>query len=158
MQKHDDEKFYFIPPLGRHYTDIWSEDEIPAMSRSHSPATSAASSRQGSHDHLRYLSSYDQITDDHLFKDDISCGNLTERLLSSLVADEITGNGNITIASEDDEDMYSILPNEPVGKHYSRSIDEISSIPPDDIAQFEERLKSELRYAGLFGEDDVKLV
>ncbi|CAO3640733.1 unnamed protein product [Mucor hiemalis] len=155
LEKHDDEKFYFIPPLGRHYTDIWSEDEIPAMSRSHSPATSAASSRQGSHDHLRYLSSYDQITDDHLFKDDISCGNLTERLLSSLVADEITGNGNIAIASEDDEDMYSILPNEQVGKHYSRSIDEISSIPPDDIAQFEERLKSELRYAGLFGEDDV---
>lgn len=164
----DDEKFYYIPPLGRHYTEVWSEDELPpAMSRSHSPATSAASSRQGSHDHLRYLSSYDQITDDHLFKDDISCGNLTERLLSSLVADEMTGNDNIiAIANEDDEDTYSILPNsssssssEPVGKqqHYSRSIDEISSIPPDDIAQFEERLKSELRYAGLFGEDDVKI-
>jgi hypothetical protein len=34
----------------------------------------------------------------------------------------------------------------------------LSNIPPDDITQFEERLKSELRYAGLFGEDDVSVV
>lgn len=129
IEKHNDEKPYIIPPLGRHYTDIWSEDELPAMSRSHSPATSSSS-----HDHLRYI---DQITDDHLFKDDITCGNLTERLLSSLVADD-----NITIAEEDDD----IFNYDPVGKQYT---------PHDDIVQFEERLKSELRYAGLFGEDDV---
>jgi hypothetical protein len=120
------------------------------MSRSHSPSTSA-SSRQGSHDHLRYLSSYDQITDDHLFKDDISCGNLTERLLSSLVPDE----DNIAIAnSEDEDDIFNY--NDPVGKHHYNHREEMSSILPDDIAQFEERLKSELRYAGLFGEDDVR--
>ncbi|KAI7889177.1 histone acetyltransferases subunit 3-domain-containing protein [Mucor mucedo] len=129
ISKENEEKPYIIPPLGRHYTDIWSEDELPAMSRSHSPATSSSS-----HDHLRYV---DQITDDHLYKDDITCGNLTERLLSSLVADD-----NITIAEEDDD----IFNYDPVGKHYT---------PHDDIAQFEERLKSELRYAGLFGEDDV---
>ncbi|KAI8093981.1 histone acetyltransferases subunit 3-domain-containing protein [Thamnidium elegans] len=126
IEKHHDEKPYIIPPLGRHYTDVWSEDELPAMSRSHSPATSSSS-----HDNLRYV---DQITDDHLFKDDITCGNLTERLLSSLVPDD-----NITIV-EDEDDVYNY---DPVGKPYH------------DIAQFEERLKSELRYAGLFGEDDM---
>ncbi|GAA5796595.1 hypothetical protein HPULCUR_001968 [Helicostylum pulchrum] len=126
IEKHHDEKPYIIPPLGRHYTDVWSEDELPAMSRSHSPATSSSS-----HENLRYV---DQITDDHLFKDDITCGNLTERLLSSLVPDD-----NITIV-EDEDDVYNY---DPVGKPYH------------DIAQFEERLKSELRYAGLFGEDDM---
>ncbi|CEP17163.1 hypothetical protein [Parasitella parasitica] len=147
LAKEDDEKFYSIPPLGRHYTDVWSEDDIPAMSRSHSPMSS--SSRQGSHDHVKYL--IHPLTDEHLFKADISCGKLTERLLSSLVADD-----GIVIHDEDD-DQDDILPTELFTKDYNhiRSIEEMPSIPPDDIAIFEERLKSELRYAGLFGEDDV---
>ncbi|KAI9342154.1 histone acetyltransferases subunit 3-domain-containing protein [Pilaira anomala] len=128
IEKEQDEKPYIIPPLGRHYTDVWSEDELPAMSRSHSPATSSSS-----HDNLRYV---DQITEDHLYKDDITCGNLTERLLSSLVPDD-----NITIVEDEDDIYYNY---DPVGKP-----------PYHDIAQFEERLKSELRYAGLFGEDDM---
>ncbi|KAI8644755.1 histone acetyltransferases subunit 3-domain-containing protein [Parasitella parasitica] len=149
LAKDDDEKFYSIPPLGRHYTDVWSEDDIPAMSRSHSPMSS--SSRQDSHDHVKYLSH--PLTDDHLFKADISCGKLTERLLSSLVADD-----GIVIHEEDD-DQDDILSTELFAPtkdyNYSRSIEEMLSKPPDDIAVFEERLKDELRYAGLFGEDDV---
>ncbi|KAL9547089.1 hypothetical protein MBANPS3_006337 [Mucor bainieri] len=149
LPKEDDDKFYTIPPLGRHYTDVWSEDDIPAMSRSHSPMSS--SSRQGSHDHVKYLTH--PLTDDHLFKGDISCGRLTERLLSSLVADE----GIMIHDEEDDQDdvISSELPNTNKDYHHSRSIEEVSSSPPDDIALFEERLKTELRYAGLFGEDDV---
>lgn len=149
LPKDDDDKFYTIPQLGRHYTDVWSEDDIPAMSRSHSPMSS--SSRQGSHDHVKYLTH--PLTDDHLFKADISCGQLTERLLSSLVADD-----GITIHDEED-DQEDMLTNEMFtttkGYIHNRSIEEMSSVPPDDIAIFEERLKSELRYAGLFGEDDV---
>ncbi|CAO3626984.1 unnamed protein product [Mucor fragilis] len=149
LPKEDDDKFYTIPPLGRHYTDVWSEDDIPAMSRSHSPMSS--SSRQSSHDHVKYLTH--PLTDDHLFKGDISCGRLTERLLSSLVTDE-----GIMIYDEDD-DPDDVLSNDLLNTtkdyHHKRSIEEMSSIPPDDIALFEERLKTELRYAGLFGEDDV---
>ncbi|KAF1797594.1 histone acetyltransferases subunit 3-domain-containing protein [Mucor lusitanicus] len=152
LPKEDDDKFYTIPPLGRHYTDVWSEDDsIPAMSRSHSPMSS--SSRQGSYDHLKYLTH--PLTDDHLFKGDISCGRLTERLLSSLVADE----GIMIHDDEDDQD--DVISNEMLNNmaskdyHHNRSIEEMSSVPPDDIALFEERLKTELRYAGLFGEDDV---
>ncbi|KAL7320010.1 Transcriptional regulator [Mucor circinelloides] len=149
MPKEDDDKFYTIPPLGRHYTDVWSEDDIPAMSRSHSPMSS--SSRQGSYDHVKYLTH--PLTDDHLFKGDISCGKLTERLLSSLVADE----GIMIHDEEDDQDdiLSDDLLNTTKDYHHNRSIEEMSSIPPDDIALFEERLKTELRYAGLFGEDDV---
>ncbi|GAN09255.1 hypothetical protein MAM1_0254d08780 [Mucor ambiguus] len=149
LPKEDDDKFYAIPPLGRYYADVWSEDEVPAMSRSHSPMSS--SSRQGSHDHVKYLTH--PLTDDHLFKGDISCGRLTERLLSSLVADE----GIMIHDDEDDQDdaISNELLNTTKDYHYNRSIEEMSSIPPEDIALFEERLKTELRYAGLFGEDDV---
>jgi hypothetical protein len=149
LAKEEDQTPYTIPPLGRHYTDVWSEDDLPGMSRS--PTSSETSSRQGSHDHLKYLGSSDRLTDDHLFKDDISCGHLTERLLSSLVADST----QIDIAQEEEDEFMAsdlVLPT----KSYNRSIEEISSVLPDDIAQFEERLKRELRYAGLFGEDDVK--
>lgn len=148
LAKEDDQTLYTIPPLGRHYTDIWSEDDLPGMSRS--PTVSETSSRQGSHDHLKYLGSNSRLTDDHLFKDDISCGQLTERLLSSLVAD----NTEIDIAHEEDDDYLVndiLLPT----KSYNRSIEEMPSVLPDDIAEFEERLKRELRYTGLFGEDDA---
>lgn len=116
----------------------------------------SSSSRQGSYDHLKYLTH--PLTDDHLFKGDISCGRLTERLLSSLVADE----GIMIHDDEDDQD--DVISNEMLNNmaskdyHHNRSIEEMSSVPPDDIALFEERLKTELRYAGLFGEDDVSLI
>jgi hypothetical protein len=103
------------------------------MSRSHSPATSVSSSRQGSHDHLRYND------------EEFSHGSLTERLLSSLIQDDT----KVTIANDDDDDL-SIPFNDNIDK-----VEELSDYSIEDVIQFEERLKRELRYAGLFGENDV---
>ncbi|KAI8886072.1 hypothetical protein K501DRAFT_244821 [Backusella circina FSU 941] len=138
LEKTDADKYYSIPPLGRYYSDVWSEDEpIPAMSRSHSPATSVSSSRQGSHDHLRYSD------------DEFSYGSLTERLLSSLMQDE----SKVTIAHDDDDDDDFSIP----FTEGSDKVEKASDFLIEDVIQFEERLKRELRYAGLFGENDVDL-
>lgn len=153
LKKPDDDKYHIIPPLGRHYSEVWSEDEqLPSMSRSHSPAASSisAGSRQGSHDHLftKYM-----YADDLLYREDVRCGNLTERLLSSLLCDRM--NTKVSILEEDEEDIFNIT--DTVGKNLLdsciRSLEDVAH--EDNDAHFEERLKSELRYAGLFGEEDI---
>ncbi|CAO3658335.1 unnamed protein product [Rhizopus stolonifer] len=132
LEKPEDDTSYIIPSLGRHYSEVWSEDDlnsIPGMSLS--PSTSV-SSRQGSHDHIRYSN---QITDDQLMKEEMSCGALTERLLSSLIPDK---HDNDLV--DDQEEEYD---------HFSF---------PDqlNVNEFEERLMTELRYVGLFTEDDLE--
>lgn len=156
MQKPDDERAYHIPPLGRCYTEIWAEEDLSTSNRGPlSPATTATTSTTSE---LRYLSSYDQITEEHLYKDDISCGNLTERLLSSLVTEEPQqGQDMVAIYEEDEDDVFEFPAAAPPQQQQREYVGKpmLSNVPPDDITQFEERLKSELRYAGLFGEDDV---
>ncbi|CEG72147.1 hypothetical protein RMATCC62417_07755 [Rhizopus microsporus] len=131
LEKPDDETAYIIPPLGRHYTEVWSEDDsisIPGLNLS--PSTSC-SSRQGSYDNIKYSN---QITEDHLLKEDISCGALTERLLSSLIPDK-ESNETDEDNDEDDDDYL----------HQGQL----------DANDFEDRLMTELRYVGLFADDDV---
>ncbi|KAG1463879.1 hypothetical protein G6F46_002587 [Rhizopus delemar] len=132
LEKPDDETSHIIPPLGRHYTETWSEDDsisIPGMSLS--PSTSS-SSRQGSHDHVKYSS---KITEDQLLKEEVSCGALTERLLSSLIPDK-----DNDIAAEDQDE----------------ECDRLDFQEELNVGDFEERLMTELRYVGLFAEDDIE--
>jgi hypothetical protein len=97
-----------------------------------SPSTSS-SSRQGSHDHVKYSS---KITEDQLLKEEVSCGALTERLLSSLIPDK----DNDIVAEDQDEEC-----------------DRLDFQEELNVGDFEERLMTELRYVGLFAEDDVRL-
>lgn len=139
LPKEDDEKSYVIPPLGKHYLDVWGEDElVPAMTQSSSHSSSSSSSSINS-----YLLINHPITNEDLLKQDISCGGLTERLLSSLLVDE----HQQTKDDEDEDD--DIVDSEDIIA--DRSEEDLS----EDLIQFEERLKRELRYVGLFGEDDV---
>ena len=69
-------------------------------------------------------------------KEDISCGALTERLLSSLIPDKEINE----IEEDNDEDNDDYL-------HQGQL----------DANDFEDRLMTELRYGGLFADDDVRL-
>ncbi|KAI7861651.1 histone acetyltransferases subunit 3-domain-containing protein [Spinellus fusiger] len=155
---------YLVPALGRHYQELWAEEEhplVPPLSRSHSPGpvSSNASSRQGSHDHLnettsappeqlKYLADQCSITDDHLHTQDLSCGSLTERLLSSLIREEIVD--CVYDLQDNDEDPLVGL-----DLQSGKTVLEMSPYPPPDIVHFEERLRRELRYAGLLGDEDI---
>ncbi|KAF7728683.1 Transcriptional regulator [Apophysomyces ossiformis] len=161
LEKGDNVNPFLIPPLGRHYLDVWADEDrhLPALSRPHSPAgaSSTTSSRQSSHDHLsnnegqerlKYIGSQ-HLTDDHLYAEDLSCGSLTERLLSCLVREDVV---NIAELTEGD-DPIEVKP-EPENQA-GKTIVEMTFSPPDEIVEFEERLKRELRYAGLLGDDDI---
>ncbi|KAI9279990.1 hypothetical protein BY458DRAFT_431168 [Sporodiniella umbellata] len=132
LEKPDDETSYIIPPLGKHYTEAWTEDDLISMpGMSLSPSTSS-SSRQGSHDHVKYSN---HIIEDQLTKEETGCGTLTERLLSSLIPDK---HSNDLMEDQEEELDHFSFPNQ---------------LNTND---FEERLMSELRYVGLFSEDDVR--
>ncbi|CAO3647775.1 unnamed protein product [Cunninghamella blakesleeana] len=187
LQKGDDTKPYLVPPLGQPYLEVWAEEDrgLPS-SRPQSPVPNSSSSTPSRHDSsndingtttngqstnnnnnsmshinekLKYFSSKDTLTDDHLMTEELSGGTLTERLLSSLVAEDLgvsESDLESYVSSSHDNDNEDIDMNESNNNNSGgRAVVELSSKPPTEIVDFEERLKRELRYAGLFGDDDV---
>ncbi|KAI8149614.1 histone acetyltransferases subunit 3-domain-containing protein [Fennellomyces sp. T-0311] len=173
LEKGDDVKPYLIPPLGRPYEETWKEEEnatVPARGRSHSPATTR---REGSVDpsfdatsssipapseprSAHYLKPGEAMSDDYLLTDDLSCGSLAERLLSSLVIEDVVDIADIkSLATDEDDDMMDVDSVSSNDSMAGRTVVDLSNNPPEEIVDFEERLKRELRYAGLFGDDDV---
>lgn len=182
-------KPFLIPPLGQHYLETWANEEAnvvpPTTSsqtrgRSNSPAPNnnnrissdpdismtgngASSSSETLPPHpperVRYLKQGEALTDDYLLTDDLSCGSLTERLLSSLVLEDLVDVSDIkamAAASEEEDEEDDPMDTDSVSSYSGgRTITELAPDPPEDIVDFEERLKRELRYAGLFTDDDV---
>lgn len=185
LVKGDNGKPYLIPPLGPFYLDQWAEEDqalgISSHTRSPSSNNNNISSRQGSVDptsqaannsnnKLKYVQH--DITDDILLQNDISCGSLTERLISSLLAEDLIDpseavkieqqHSDDLVGDEENNDPMSDVEipsynNKQQGKqqHYGKTIVELASDPTEEIVGFEERLKRELQYAGLFGEEEV---
>ncbi|KAI7880414.1 hypothetical protein K492DRAFT_147147 [Lichtheimia hyalospora FSU 10163] len=180
LEKGDDVKPFLIPPLGQHYLETWANEEanvVPPNSthtrgRSNSPAPNnripdpdismtgngaSSSSETLPPERVRYLKQGEAMTDDYLLTDDLSCGSLTERLLSSLVLEDLVDVSEIkAMASEEEEEDDDPMDTDSVSSYSGgRTITELAPGPPDDIIDFEERLKRELRYAGLFTDDDI---
>lgn len=154
LEKADNSKPYLIPPLGNYYAEQWTEEDQALGFGMHTRTPS----RNNSIDHhhkLKYLQH--EMTDENLLQDDIGSGSLTERLLSSLVAEDLLDPSEAIENQSDDEDQMSDIDttNLKQPKHHGRTIVELSSDPTDEIVSFEERLRRELRYAGLFADDDV---
>lgn len=160
LEKADNSKPYLIPPLGHYYAEQWAEEDQALGFGIHTRTPS----RQGSVDHHPKLKYLYEITDENLLQDDVSSGSLTERLLSSLVAEDLLDPSQLNTASksqsDDDEDDQSNQLEDQIKqeKHHGRTIVELSSDPTDEIVSFEERLRRELRYAGLFADDDVSCI
>ncbi|KAF7721188.1 Transcriptional regulator, partial [Apophysomyces ossiformis] len=158
MSKGDSTQPYVIPPLGCYYEEVWAEED-----RNLPPGHRPSSSRQSSYDHaahsadrVKYLGSNVPLTDDYLLSEDLSCGRLTERLLSSLVPEAAIGPlDRSTDEGESDEITSLDTMVDTENDFEGRTIVELSNAPPGGIVEFEERLKRELRYSGLFGEDEV---
>lgn len=155
LEKADNSKPYLIPPLGNYYAEQWAEEDRALGFGSHSRAPSRQNSVDHPHPKLKYLQH--DLTDENLLQDDIGSGSLTERLLSSLVAEDLLDPSEATVNQSDDEeqttDTDTTVPKQ--SSHHGRTIVELSSDPTDEIVTFEERLRRELRYAGLFADDDV---
>ncbi|KAG2212270.1 hypothetical protein INT47_001629 [Mucor saturninus] len=152
LEKADNSKPYLIPPLGHYYAEQWAEEDQALGFGMHTRTPSRQNSVDQNHHKLKYLQH--EMTDENLLQDDIGSGCLTERLLSSLVAEDLLDPSEASKNQSDDEESETDA-NTKQPKHHGRTIVELSSDPSDEIVSFEERLRRELRYAGLFADDDI---
>lgn len=151
LQKSDQGKPYLIPPLGSYYLDTWAEEDQAVGDKTF--ITSKPTPPQQQQQHLKYLKQ--PLTDQQLLKDDIGCGTLTERLISSLVQENLL-HGEPSEQTKEEEEEEEEEDDIVIDKKYNaKTVVQMSTDPADEIVGFEERLKRELRYAGLFGDEDV---
>ncbi|KAI8052410.1 histone acetyltransferases subunit 3-domain-containing protein [Syncephalis plumigaleata] len=129
-EKDDDVGPYLIPLLGRHYLQVWAEEDralIPDLERNkNDTAKSDRPLPAGGHP--------DQILSDDLLETDaISCGPLTERIISALLRNDIG------IPMDFGRDVESIRP----------------SKLHTDLISVEERLKRELMHLDLLDAEGI---
>lgn len=141
---------FLIPKLGRFYADVWAEEDSTISSKLNSPAF-----QQPLSDSYKPKGDIDELTDDTLYTEEISCGPLSSRLLSAILS---THEG----AEEDDEEDGEIkkentaekIDEDDVEEHIATQLNSTEDYKlASEISDFhsvEERLKRELKYIGIF--------
>lgn len=119
---------YMIPPLGIFSENSWASEDLTSVIPSNFSLSSIP------------YGSPDQLTDEHLFTEEISCGPLLERLLSGILKEDVLDDEKME-KDENDTDLYNSSLKLPAIKV--------------DYHNFEERLKKELKYIGILGDDDI---
>lgn len=148
---------YVIPKLGRFYADLWSEEDSSLGNKLNS-----SNYGQQSLDAYRPKGSMDNVSDDSLYTEDVSCGPLSSRLLSAILSihEEANIEGDEENGSFTSENV-SLYDEESVATQLSstNTVEDLeSTTEPNDFHSIEERLKRELKYIGIFmnlpGDDD----
>ncbi|RKP36676.1 histone acetyltransferases subunit 3-domain-containing protein, partial [Dimargaris cristalligena] len=125
---------YLTPHLGRHYTQVWAEEDQKLFPNDRPPVPPEG---KPIHDFLN----------EHLVDDEVGCGPLTDRIVNALIQDKIIE------PPEDYPDDDGADPD--LGSVKSESGLGLFSGGAVEIAGLEERLARELRYIGLLGDTDV---
>ncbi|KAF9429560.1 Transcriptional regulator [Entomortierella beljakovae] len=132
-----------IPPLGRHYLDVWAEEDRALL------PFDGFESRRSSVDlpkdpALSRNTVYNQpfeLTEENIDQDEVSCGPLTERIICSLIAEDVVEPNEI---KQDEEQETPSTSTETANQSNTRN-----------YAELEERIKRELRYIGLLGNEEI---
>lgn len=111
----------------------------------------------------RYFESPDQLTDEYVSHHDLGCGDLTERLMSSLLQENVFSADELDGFGDTDNDTSSVddnlnMAHDSIQTNGNYHTSEPSHEPTERILNFEERLRRELRYAGLLIGDDVSCI
>lgn len=144
---------YTIPKLGPLYTDVWlKEDNNQNIANLTPPPVNDPTS-------ILPKKSGKELTDSALDTEDISCGPLVSRLLSAILKDDDTiapkeelqavsslESSVSTPVSENDHMTPSSASSYGIFKKYGG----ISNTSNIDYVSFEERLKRELKYVGIY--------
>lgn len=145
---------YLIPKLGDFYVDLWGDEDAALGSKLSSPALVKPPIES-----FRPKGDFEDVNDDKLLTEDVSCGPLSSRLLSAILSiHECKGTEKDEVKEETDSDS--------VKKEDSSLVDDIFSREPaskldaqdtyktiaenNDFYSMEERLKRELKYIGIF--------
>ncbi|KAF8474262.1 histone acetyltransferases subunit 3-domain-containing protein [Kalaharituber pfeilii] len=128
---------YVMPPLGRHYSEVWAEDETQT------PASAAPAQPKNEN---QPKGGPDSIGDDVLEKDEVSLGPLMSRILAGMVVEDSANEQNGEANGEDEKNQLSssTLPGfqDPSWK--------LANNAKSNYAAFEEAMKREMRYIGLW--------
>ncbi|KAF8967994.1 Transcriptional regulator [Entomortierella lignicola] len=135
-----------IPPLGKHYLDAWTEEDRALL------PFDGFESRRSSVDIVKDTAPsrntvYNQpfeLTDENIDQDEVSCGPLTERIICSLIAEEVVDPKEIKDDDEQVEAEASLSTTPAASQSNARN-----------YAELEERIKRELRYIGLLGNEEI---
>lgn len=143
---------YIIPKLGQFYADAWAEEDNTLANKLNSPAF-----QQPSLDTYKPKGSSEDLDEDKLSTEDISCGPLSSRLLSAILSI------HETVEDTDEEDTKALASdNSNLDENIATDIKVEADFDSEtnDFHSIEERLKRELKYIGIFmnlaDEDDSK--
>lgn len=145
---------YLIPKLGDFYVDLWGEEDAALGSKLSSPALVKPPIES-----YRPKGDFEDVNDDKLLTEDVSCGPLSSRLLSAILSiheckgtkkDEIKDeNDSESVKKEESSLVEDIFSREPASKLDAQ--DTYKTIAEsNDFYSMEERLKRELKYIGIF--------
>lgn len=154
---------YLIPKLGVFYADVWAEEDAALRSKLSSPGV-----QKPPLESYKPKGNVDHLVDEKMLTEDVSCGALSNRLLSAILSvheanrfddmDKDGLGGDSGIKKEDsimDENLFS----DDVATQLDS--DDAYKVTSDvnDFYSMEERLKRELKYIGIFtnftsGDDD----
>lgn len=130
---------FLIPRLGDFYADVWAEEDATLGAKLNSPAL-----HHSQHpDVFKPRGSIENLSDDKLYTEEISCGPLSNRLLSALLSIP-EGRAHL------DDDSEAMLSDEEVATQLDTGDDYKLTTEAPDFYSVEERLKKELKYIGIF--------
>ncbi|KAL1919295.1 uncharacterized protein VTP21DRAFT_1988 [Calcarisporiella thermophila] len=150
-QTNEDGTPFLIPKLGKFYLDAWAEEQrmlVPSDKDSPNIKTDSLVTRRNKRlprgdDPASHLN--DEIL---TINDVVSCGPLMERILSSLIQEAVVDAQDILQQKQSDDEKED----EGIGAEEF----EKSRVPPrNDIVDMEERIKRELQFIGLLGDEEI---
>ncbi|KAF5210346.1 putative chromatin-remodeling complexes subunit [Clavispora lusitaniae] len=148
---------YLIPKLGPFYADVWAEEDAALRSKLSSPAAPRPPLEA-----YKAKGDFENLNDDKLLTEDISCGPLSSRLLSAVLSvheakDKIQDEGEEKMADTEQSDIKkeeadgeeNLLAEDSATQLDSGETFKVTS-EVSDYFSMEERLKRELKYIGIF--------
>lgn len=137
---------YLIPPLGKHYTERWEEED------SNLPIASTSSYASPLEPPPLLRTRPEHLTEDSLGAENVSLGPLSERLVAAMAfveegeeSDEGREGGERRVKMEDGERA---------GEGQAEGVVAERKVQLDAV-DLEERIKRELRFIGILPDEDV---
>ncbi|OUM53819.1 hypothetical protein BVG19_g3140 [[Candida] boidinii] len=162
---------FLIPKLGAIYTDVWHQEDInsgmvkvenPKEIENFKPEKIMIEHGESM---IRPNGSEDNITNEILETEDISCGPLTSRLLSAIMSEDLCDDENGASGENGNSSLVSLagtpFDDEETNDTKIKTEDDEnnggggttlwkSSVLKSDYSTLEERLKTELKYIGVY--------
>lgn len=135
---------YIMPKLGRHYSDVWAEEDGASSFATPAPPTNSHNNRAAN----QAKGKPEDINDEMLDKEEVSCGPLLSRVLAAIIAEPEDAEGETQNQINGDS---TPAPSKPSATTLQGTSEMNWKVPVGkaDYATLEERMKREMVYVGL---------